>query len=240
MSATQISFWNECQRKWAFRYLEKIYPAPKPGAKLGDDTHQKLKTYFSTNTLPIAPDLVTDLALAAIEELPAPNRALSVEEKFYFLSPTRAFVWVGLADLIDPRGSVPRVHDHKTTKDFKWAKTKEELVTDPQATLYAVYAMSRFRAEQVDLSWLYIRTVPTKKGVIKTRKVEARVSKDDVCEKFAEIDDLGAELVKLHRAKPATLTLKANRAACGSYGGCPYLSKCPVTEDETSDLGDFL
>ncbi len=120
------------------------------------------------------------------------------------------------------RGVIPFVSDHKTTSDFRYAKTAADLRKDPQGIIYAMAVMDHYKSDQADLIWTYMLT----KGARKAKRVHLRVLREDVEIEFAKIELTASEIVATHLAQPSPLTLPPNTSACSAYGGCPYRGNC--------------
>ncbi len=123
---------------------------------------------------------------------------------------------------LSARGITPFVSDHKTTSDFRYAKSPSDLRKDPQGVIYAMAVMDYYGSDQADLIWTYMLT----KGARKAKRVHLRVLRADVEIEFAKIELTAAEIGTTHLAQPSPLTLPANTAACSAYGGCPYRGNC--------------
>jgi hypothetical protein len=116
-------------------------------------------------------------------------------------------------------GCVPFVSDHKTTSDFKYAKTPDKLRTDPQGVIYAKAVLDHYKSDEADLIWTYILT----KGARKAKRVHLHVLRQDVEQEFAKIELVAAEIVATRLAGTSPLDLPpAGLHTCEAYGGCPY------------------
>ena len=245
LSASQITTYRDCQRKWALRSLARIVPPQAIWGALGDKVDAQLQRYLTTGEAfdySATAERSGYIAASGLQYLPQPKHpGLEVQKRFVIPSPhgitargqEAAFGYQGYQDLWLPLGGlpntpnpiVPATGDFKTLKDFKWAKTEDELRVDVQAMLYATWAVFSTRSKVVDLAWLYLRTDP--RQAYKSQCTRTRVDADHVATQFLEIDATGAEMVA-HRAACTgdpieyALTLTPNPLACDSYGGCPY------------------
>ena len=68
------------------------------------------------------------------------------------------------------------IYDHKTTSSLAYAKTVDDLLNDPQATLYARALMDSRGLDSVRLRWTYA----TRKGRTEVLPVEVVVTRDDI------------------------------------------------------------
>ncbi len=124
---------------------------------------------------------------------------------------------------LSARGVTPFVSDHKTTSDFRYAKSPADLRKDPQGIIYAMAVMDYYKSDQADLIWTYMLT----KGARKAKRVHLRVLREDVEKEFAKIELVAGQIVTTHLAQPSPLTLPpAGPDACEAYGGCPYIGNC--------------
>lgn len=255
VSASQISTYRLCPRKWGFNKLDGIKPPENKYAERGKAVHALLENWLKDG-VPI--DVSTEygkIAAAGLKFLPAPGTGL-VEHTFTFA--TQIATYLGLWDLWEPAQATEepwhvtsRVIDHKTTSDFKWLKLPDELRKDPQVVLYAVAAAAMAENENthIELNWVYYRANAKKPGA---RKVQLHVlpqnmelpprPKDvlpehygsmdyqELSERFSEIEQTAAELLEHHRQGRRGADLEYNVEACNAYGGCPYRGEpCKLT-----------
>lgn len=243
ISASQISTFRDCARKWAWRYIAKIESPTHPSAVLGTEVHDtQLGPYLLEGR---EFDFTRDsgyIAASLLAFLPKPKtRGLEVEKHFVLPSPASGgkFAYQGYEDLYLPDsglvpgmpGGAPFVGDFKTTGDLKWAKNEKALSVDVQAMLYATNAIYETRADKVDLAWMYAQT----KGPRKSKRTYLRVTADHVVEQFKAIEDTAVELFSVRAAsqdRPAeefVLSLRPTPGSCEAYGGCPYRAKCNLS-----------
>jgi hypothetical protein len=235
LSASQISTFMDCQRKWAFKYIEKLEAPQHPSAALGQEVHERqLGPYllegrefdFTRSSGEIANELRTLIPVAR-------TPGLQVERQFMIPSPSGDFWYVGYLDLWAPdsavvpgmTGGAPLVGDFKTTSNLAYAKTPETLKTDTQAQLYAAAMMVEEEANELDLVWFYTRTRRPYRG----QRVHLRVGGSHVADQFARIDAVGRELFSTRSASPRPDDLPPSVRMCDAYGGCPYRHKCNLS-----------
>jgi PD-(D/E)XK nuclease superfamily len=170
LSASQVQLFRNCQRAWAFRYIQGIESPPGPGAVLGGSVHAQLETYLLGGDLDFTTE-VGYIAASGLAHLPQPGTpGMRVEHEFHFLGPS-GHSYLGYKDVeLHPsitRGERGVIIDHKTTSDLRWQKSPETLLTDIQATLYAVdFFRERPNENDVELRWVYYLTRGTKKSAI--------------------------------------------------------------------------
>jgi hypothetical protein len=162
VSASQIKLWNACQRAWGYRYLEGKKSPQTDSQRLGTREHELWDAWLSKGEVPDPDEVfVTDrgvkypgkIARAALHLLPPPFSGIECEKEF-----TLEVDGVRLYGFIDFL-TMEIVGDHKTTTDFKWAMSAEELAEDIQAIIYAKYFFDTHpSAATVELHWVYTRT----------------------------------------------------------------------------------
>jgi hypothetical protein len=245
-SPTSISGWLECHRKWAWRYLAKIYAPPNASAQLGTDTHKQLELYL-TEARPIDFSHPSgEILQSGLHFFPAPlTPGMKGEGAFYFLSERTGFIYMGKKDVelppgvpqpqLDFDGSVPIVEDLKTTGSIAdYAKSVDDLRFDPQSAMYAFDAMTRYDASGVDLGWIYCQT----RGTKKSKPVTLRMLRPEAERLFDAVESVAEEIqvardgMKDSAAREFVLSLPANPAACSAFGGCPYKPLCNLSPSQ--------
>ena len=235
ISASQISTFRECQRKWAWRHIAKLETPPHPSAALGTEVHDTQLGPYLTEGKPF--DYTRDsgyIAASLLEFLPQPKTPGMVVEKHFILpSPASGgeFAYQGYKDLWLPgglpgsSGDIPAVVDFKTTSDLKWAKNEKALSVDVQAMLYATNALFETKAKEVDLAWLYAQT----RGARKSKRTYLRVHEDHVIEQFRAIEETALEMFEAKQTVTDPLSLPPSPSQCEAYGGCPYRNRCNLS-----------
>jgi len=243
-SQSQIASFRECQRRWGWKYLHKLFTEQTPAQKLGDEIEKQQLVPYLTEGRQFnfsAPTGSGYMAAELLPFLPQPKTpGLEMQKRLVIPSPSRkangehvGFGYQGFVDLWLPDSSLvpdmpggrPFVGDFKSTKSFDYAKTRETLATDVQANLYAFATMSLTGAREVDLKWMYTRT----KGARRAKQVILRVVADQVAEQFQKINETGLELKVIRDANPHPLELPPSPDQCEAYGGCPYRDKCNLS-----------
>lgn len=236
LSATQVSLFTECPRKWGFKYLERIPDPPKPGALLGTEVQDtQLDPYLATGRGFDFSRPSGEIANALVPLLPKPGApGMRLRRKFRMPSPTGLFGWQGEFDVWGEDSSIvpglaggrPLLGDIKTTKDLKYAKTRSDLLTDMQCQLYAANIMfAEEGADELDAVWWYVRT----QRPHKVQRTHALLKAPDVAEQFAKIDAVGSEVRTIKLARPKVDDLRPNPRMCDQYGGCPYRKICNLS-----------
>lgn len=126
-SASQVSTYEDCKRKWAWAKVERLPTSSGPAAELGSAVHEQLELWLKEGK-PL--DLTSEAGKIGMEILyllPAPctpgmevERLFGIEIGGHKLQGKKDFEILQRAD------GVPIVGDHKTTGDFRWAKTADQ------------------------------------------------------------------------------------------------------------------
>lgn len=228
-SASRIGLWIACNRKAGWKYIAG-YPEGEGDAQArGKRVHKILENLKRHGQLP---DRTTEDGAIAAEALPhvqdlvyeGEDGPVQLEAEY---SLKGRHDWVVIRDIMGPG----HVRDYKTTSDFKWAKTEAELMSDPQAILYAwEYFVAHPADDEVTLTWIYLRTKEPYDShpvvVVMTRRyAEAGFT---ILERFADAMLAAAnaapeDITERHKY---ILTLAPNESRCKDYRGCPYRRHC--------------
>ncbi len=254
-SASQVSLWRECERKWAYRYILGIKSPQTPKQVLGDAVDSGQFQPYLTGGRPFDDSEAGQIARVALPHLPPPMLpGLACQHPISLASPSGKWAYQGYIDLWLPDSRavaniprydgppIPLVQDFKTIKSLRWMKTSEALRTDVQAQLYGTYAIAETGSDYADLNWL---TITTEKPYV-AKPAHLRVHIDQVWPQFEAIDATGHELHDVRMAAPPreaphdvreafVLSLKPNLKMCDEYGGCPHRHICNHTPQVNRD-----
>ena len=214
-SASQIKTFRRCSRKWWFEKIAGYRSPTSAAAELGKKIHSQLENYLLTGEQPESP-----IALAGLHHLPAPGSDVLVEHELKYTEGL-AVPLIGFIDLIELENR--RVTYHKTTSDFKWAKTEYELLSDPQAIIYTKVAKDLFFEgdEEIEFRHVYYRT----RGSSASMTSSAIFKIPFLEEKFQEIREVVDEMSGCSVAEKP-IDVGFNAEACTDYGGCPFRGEC--------------
>jgi hypothetical protein len=227
LSPSQIDVFDQCKRKWAFQYILKIRSPPHPSAVLGSAVHAHLEQWLKYAVPPPQDSRAGLIATKMLVNLPPPGTG-AVEKKF-FMETARGHNYNGIIDWTGLHLQRPTVIDHKTTSDWRYAKSENDLHSDTQGIIYAVAGLSGFGTEEIDLFWNYGLTG----GRSDTKSVKTTVHLTLVMEKFETvIEETAAEVLALYKQRPNPLDLPPTPSACSAYGGCPHQQRCNLTAEE--------
>lgn len=216
VSPSQIDLFRKCPRKWAWAYIHGFREEDTPSTLLGKEVHKVLEEYLRDGKKIDGTTRPGAIAQAGLPYLPEPGTGL-VEPHFEI--PFDDFILHGF---IDWTGDY--LLDHKTTSDFKWAKTPETLATDSQAIMYGWAGLGD--ADERRLRWLYYRT----KGAPKALPVDTVLTRAHLSEGLAGLGEEASLLVALRKAKADPLALPANPQNCFAYNKlCHNAHRCNLT-----------
>ncbi len=175
VSASQVSAFQRCQRFWYYGWMEKKKSPPSDAMQRGTDIHSIMEHFLKTGTVgPQRLDHPLDYRpyiTALAPYLPAPGHEdLVVEMPVRFSSGENLPTWLGYID-VGYSGTDPlRLYDLKTTSDFRYCKTREELRSDLQLISYAKHLYDELEHDgEIEIGHLYLKT--EKKRVPKNPKV---------------------------------------------------------------------
>ncbi len=255
VSPSQITTFRSCPRSWYYPQVLKERPPQKKSAKLGEDIHHVLENYLEKG---VAPDLSTQvgrIAHAGLKFLPEPGSAyveLDIGKhpagEGLQLAGIRV---IGRVDFVDLTKDIPEIGDHKTTSNFSYAKTPEELLWDPQMVIYGQFLIrfaehmgeplpARVRARHI----YYLTT-----GQPKALEIPVEFSDSHLNKVWnGSLTETVKEMTDVYKIKKVE-DVPANYSACGNYGGCFFRDRCaamkkqqnqPKREDSPMGLLDAI
>jgi len=131
-SPSQIKRFRECQSAWFFESVHGFPRRSTAATAAGTAMHAELETYLRDGTPP------GPLASVGLAYLPTPPVPAELVEVPLAIRAAGLAPIVARIDLVDP-DRFATVIDHKSTSSIsKYAKTEDELRSDPQAIIYAV------------------------------------------------------------------------------------------------------
>ena len=234
LSPSAIVSFRACRRLYAFTYVEGLRGPSSPAQQFGTEVHKQLERWLRDATPPDETP-AGRVAEQGIVWLPAPSDELLVEHPFSFSIDTDLELG-GFIDCLRP-GLVPLVCDHKSSSDLRWAKTEGQLRVDPQVLVYSLWAMLHFQVTSVRARWTYFSATTGGPGPRKPRgakPVEVLLAAEDPAYQGA-VEVLLADCYQMAAlrqvARPALLQ-PPTPSSCGLYGGCPFLSRCNLTQQD--------
>lgn len=232
LSVSQLNEFLLCPRRWGFSYLDGLKGEMTHSLLIGLRLHSIQENWLKYGKMPDAHEvmefnlptgilraLVGQLAVLAHHLLPMPGQCF-VEGQYYLETPNT--VWRGFKDIVDLTTDPICLSDHKCTGNFKWQKTPDDLLTDPQAVIYSADCMSRYNVDRVKLRWIYYRYT----GRPEVRHTDVVLTKEQIAPIVSLLDLRAREVNEMRRKYRSALELPVNPDACDRFGGCPYQQRC--------------
>ena len=221
-SQLKTAFHSEtgCIRKWAFNKIEGQRSPPTAATTLGTNVHTVAEDYLNLGTVPDLSTKPGKIFASGIHLLPDRKLVTGVEKNFNL----RFNDDVTFHGIVDFTGD-DFIGDHKTTSNFRYALTPEELVTDYQGVLYGMaHATDRNLGltDKFKLIWIYYLT----RGKPQARRVQIETSRVQLERTYFPLAEKAEKLVKLKNTVESALEVEPNYSACGAFGGCPFRNKC--------------
>lgn len=261
LSASQLESWLRCKRLWWFQKVHKL-PDPKPRGyfTFGTVLHAVIERWLQADSAGRVNGVEVDLYPPGWESdgeggTISPEDAMLVkamigqgindgvlqrrpgrliEPEFWVALDDETFV-MGYIDVLLP----DEVQDHKSTKDFKYAKTEEELKVNTQLLIYAKVALERARQEArqplpeyITLRHNVFAKQKDSKGSPRIRVTSVAVTVKEIEDHWAFVKQQAKEISTLKHTNmpssswPAVPGAPDPNDACNAYGGCPYLPIC--------------
>lgn len=234
-SATQISTFELCARKWFWQWPLGQRPEPSRGMLLGRELHGQAERYLRDGIepehalvqlgrphlpLPKTPDVLIEQRIS-IDDGPVPT--------------------IGYIDVLDLSGSVARVIDHKFISSLRWAKSSAELRANTQMNIYGLWAAREYGLAELELWHLSYQT----RGAPRCQPSHTRMSRERLEANWegalTSIKEMHALSLSANAPEDAPGKASApNHAACMAYGGCPFLSQCAAIEGGRLRLFDGI
>lgn len=252
-SASQLSTWSRCKRKWYFEKVLKFFSPQHPSAELGERCHKALEDYVSTGEKGGDEDVLRILApvwgqewLLRLVRHPAVHVERKIEGlmlggvglngridlEYRAASLDRNIPTASLSaehiPLPDPQGTTHVIIDHKSTGNFVYAKDYNTAFGDPQTVVYGYAAFQNPEIQEVLFVYHYFRT---KGVVVLPRCVIVRHTRETLAPLLVEFTGFLDEMRQMRE-----LPLKAiprNLDACWDFGGCHFRDACFATNEET-------
>jgi hypothetical protein len=237
LSASAVSAWEDCPRKWGFSYIERIETPKSESLANGIAVHDIAEEYLLSGTPP--DDHETNrwwrILEPGLEFLPSPV----VKGKGMVGWQVETWLTDQMCGPLDVKGKVDfwRIEDEglfvcdwKTTKDstWRWSKTPDQLADLTQPLLYAhCLAAEHGRPPRLDFQHINMCV----KGEPASMEVWARdVSWDAVDERWGKLVETAEDMASYANMKDiSALDLPPNIKSCKKYGGCPHAHYCPAS-----------
>lgn len=238
-SPSQIKTASACMRKWSGENVWGWRQADTKSTTLGKQVHKVMDEYLSEEKIPDPAYLPGALFLPGAKYLPEPKSPHLVTEQ-EVLIPEEVFnsgkAFFGYLDIavlqhVDPDGSLwLLVIDGKTTSDFRWAKSEEELKRDPQALIYgwAAHQLSigavGYSHDKIRFKHVYFRT----RGSPSSMQSSCTFTLEELREGLTDLAKFTREKMLPWDGVPFE-DVPPNMNACADYGGCHLRPECAQT-----------
>lgn len=226
-SASQIQTWNLCNLRWYFDKVLGLEDRTGSAAtELGTEVHACIEDYLNN----VQPDLKHALlehntfVKSVKDRVDASQIEIRVESEFLDTSfPVPVLGYIDLV-LIDRAAKTIHVIDHKTSKNFKYAKSYEALATDTQALLYIYQAYKEFGREY---TYTFGHHVICTSEVVPERLTMCSFSHDAIEAGYATLQ-YQVRSMKQDSAAMGIQYVDKNTAGCYKFPpkGCPHKPYC--------------
>ena len=225
LSATQIDTWDLCQRKWGWSYIDGI-KGSNAFAQRGIAIDEILNAWLEKGTPIDGASEYGKMIIPGLKYLPVPGTPqMFVQREFHLKTDVATYFGKKDVEFIHPETKVPVVLDNKTTTDFRWAKTEEDLKSNTQAVLYAAEALDHFKVDQIELNWVYYRT----RGAPASHRVTLRVFREEIIQQMDRIDNIAKDIIEAYKTVTAATDLPVSPQSCEAFGGCIYKEHCNLS-----------
>ena len=223
-SASQVDTYQTCNRKWWFNKILGLEVPQHPSAAIGSAVHAELEAYLEEKS-PV--DSLGPIARTALPFAPKPG-SVYVEEAIESLGLTAAGLpALGYIDVLDLKSDPPQVLDWKTTSNFRYAKSEEDLLRNVQMSVYAKATLAMF--DKLDLPEPKAVRVTHVAMLTKTpheaRRASALMPLATIHENWRHVEATVAEM-KATALLDTPDKVTPSESACHAYGGCPFRDRC--------------
>lgn len=237
VSATQITGFKLCNRRWWFEKVAKVPALPSPAAELGGHIHGQIEAWYESQTVPTHASAALLVASGLIPE-PGPDSLIEHPRDFVLGIYSANVAIRGRIDLfnkakLESEGLI-EIWDWKSKADFRYAKTPDELGRDVQMMIYGKYAFAWHKPQEV----VFVH------GNIKTGKgtgykiVRSEPVAFDVVEEYGRhvVEPIVREM-KVCATAPSFEEAPPNFNSCYAFNKpCPFLEKCTVGQSASVSI----
>jgi hypothetical protein len=257
VSATQVEAYRRCARYWHFQWPQGIKSPPSKSMILGTEFHGAMEKTLKGDPAAILPDKIRrlhDAQLRSLDEnvFQKPFKEvlseLLIEERFSIPTYSGGPSFIGVVDVAWKTAPWPVIIDHKTTSDFRYVKTPEELASSPQMSAYAWWAFhhlgpweqhakllgtgrayARTVGEQLTVGHAYVNTGGSQVQPPKTLWRPVVIPFERAHDEWVKTLDTVRAMERDSWAVVAE-DLPPTVESCSLYGGCPFRSKCGFSD----------
>jgi RecB family exonuclease len=238
VSASQVETFLRCPRAWYNGSILGDREPQKPHQKRGEDVHAELEHYGKTGE--VRPSEYLEIVQVALDHLGEHRHVkdpywsqfngdagLLLEQEILMPTYEGGPSWIGYIDRVVALPDKGEVWDYKTTSDFRYAKTPEELLENIQMQSYAHWLFMNSDYSECLVKHLCLRM----RGRAAAKPVEAVTTRERT-EAFwqGKILPLVRQMAEWAKLRPVTAEpLPPHTDHCNDYGGCFYRTKCGFT-----------
>lgn len=231
-SSSQIELWEKCPRKWFNDYICGL-KTPATAAQLkGTEIDLAVQHYLHTGEIRGA---WTPLLERLAPFLPAPcGSEVLIQEKIELPTFENGPLLIGYPDFAEKMGALCTkilfIGDLKSTSDFRYCKTREQLESNRQLMTYARWGYAVMGADEVRIGHVYGCTKKPKACIVPADdEPPISVSREHVNKHWETAMACVREMVNAALYIRDADELSPNTAMCNEYGGCPHRSKCGLS-----------
>lgn len=219
VSASQLTTYQRCNRKWGIKYIDKVPDPAGKGAIFGGEVHTVYEEWFRHGEEPDPTTRAGRLAQKGLDSKLYPHLGAVRMVEPHIMMVVDAVWFQGYIDLIDDQRII---HDHKTSSNpSKYGLCTETLPRDTQALIYSLWGLDYWGVDMIDLQWTYHQTADRVNP--KIYPVRAKMARQETEQRFQEQVLIPAKELVRDKAKCKTGNeLQPNLSACSDFGGCPY------------------
>jgi hypothetical protein len=236
-----------CALKWWYRYVRRIKEADTDSKDAGRKLHDELARYQKTgdrnlsalamsglHMVPTGQDLIVEQPIHQVngKNISSLLAADGVPIVGWVDHANRRGINMGgddVTDIQDPPGTI-EIIDWKWKRDGSKAEyyaTRDQLIFSTQLSGYGLGIGQHFGATHVRLGYGYF---PAMRG--RPRKVTSLHVLQDCSDNWKYVEGIARHLKSIAKESNPE-RIEGNKAACGSYGGCPYRDQCPTFKHDS-------
>lgn len=225
-SPSSFGTFEDCQLKWWLNKVAGFSTPTSSNQQLGTDVHALIENYSRDGIIPDDTTEAGRIASAGMQYVPDQVDNYHVEDELDLLIGPLAFKgFIDAWNHVQTPDYTTHVIDYKTTKDFKWALSSEQLGYAHQPLAYIEALIRTGRIERNDFylnEHIYFRT----SGIPIATSVKNLTPDAHVQDNWAEME-VAAHKMAHYASVRDPRDVNFNLGACRKYGGCPFSKFCP-------------
>jgi len=245
VSASQVKDFRGCARLWFFKNVVKKRPPQTVAQAKGTLIHAALEAQLKGQKLDsiklpegVTPEEILKYlnVLRPIIDRDGPVGLVEHKAEISTFPDGPKFVLVvdhAREIQHETYGPLPQIDDLKTTSDFRYCKTPEELATDAQMVSYAKWALqlfvesSRPLPDFVSVRHVYVRT----KGKTIAAERSRLLSPEEIEEQWQLVLADVRAMLGLAEKTEDPMKVMPNTGYCSAFGGCYFQPDCGTTQN---------